>query len=111
MTDDTQILKNLVARLERLEKLLLPANQLTVSRGANKEKDYGGATGGIRFLADSGYFDKKRTFGEICWALEEKGYNYSRQAVQTPLNKLSSVKAGLLVALKEQGKKVYAKRK
>ena len=112
MSADDKILKNMVLRVEKLERVVFRSKRDAADvKPAGAKRNYAGATGGIRLLADSGYFDKKRTFGEVCKALETKGYDYSKQAVQTPLNSLSSVKSGLLVGLKEQGRKVYAKRK
>lgn len=112
MNADDKMLKSLISRVEKLERVVFsPKRDAPAPKPAGAKKNYAGATGGIRLLADSGYFDKRRTFGEVCKALESKGYHYSKQAVQTPLNLLSSVKNKLLVALKEQGRKVYAKRK
>lgn len=112
MSADDKILKSLISRVEKLERVVFcPKKVVPDEKPGGAKKNYAGATGGIRLLADSGYFDRKRTFGEVCKALESKGYHYSKQAVQTPLNLLSSVKSKLLVALKEQGRKVYAKRK
>jgi len=42
--------------------------------------------------------------------MQDNGYHYSRQAVQMPLTRLSTV-GGPLVALKDKGKNVYVKRK
>jgi len=42
--------------------------------------------------------------------MNSHGYHYSKQAIQTPLNRLS-LQNGRLVGLKEKGHKVYAKRK
>ncbi|MGO9398783.1 MAG: hypothetical protein ACLP19_13245 [Xanthobacteraceae bacterium] len=50
------------------------------------------------------------SFSEIEGELNKQGYHYSKQAIQTPLNCLSK-QSGPLVGLKEQGHKVYAKRK
>jgi hypothetical protein len=112
MSADDKILKSLISRVDKLERAVFrPQKAVADEKLGGAKKNYAGATGGIRLLADSGYFDKKRTFGEVCKALEDKGYVYSKQAVQTPLNLLSSVKSGLLVGLKERGRKVYAKRK
>jgi len=111
MSANDKVLGRVFSRLERLERAVFQSGRKSAHKTKADAKNYTGATGGIRLLADEGYFDKKRTFGEICKALESKGYNYSKQAVQTPLNTLSSVKNRLLVGLKEQGRKVYAKRK
>ena len=111
MTIDNTILKQIISRLEKLERTILLSRKKSPQAEGADDKKYSGATGGIRLLVGEGYFDKKRFFGEICKALESKGYHYSKQAVQTPLNSLSSTKKGPLVALREKGKKLYAKRK
>ncbi len=111
MTTDEKVLRNIMSRLEKLERAVFRSRKGTTSQADKDAKKYKGATGGIRLLADEGYFDKKRAFGDICKALESKGYHYTKQAVQTPLNNLSSSKKKILVALTEKGRKLYAKRK
>ena len=111
MTTDEKALRDIMSRLEKLERAVFRSGKVTTSKTGKDAKKYKGATGGIRLLADEGYFDKKHTFGDICKALENKGYHYTKQAVQTPLNNLSSPKKKLLVALTENGRKLYAKRK
>ena len=107
-TDITKVLKDLQSRVKALEDIVFTKRQKTVPK--KDSGDFKGATGGIRLLLSKGFFDRKRTFGEINEALASHNYHYSRQAVQTPLNKLS--KAGsLLVGFSEGGRKVYAKRK
>jgi len=111
MTTDEKALRDIMSRLERIEHAIFHSVNASASKTDKGAKKYKGATGGIRLLVDEGYFDIKRTFGEICKTLENKGYHYTKQAVQTPLNNLSSPKRKLLVALTEKGKKLYAKRK
>lgn len=111
MTTDEKVLKAIMSRLEKLERAVFRSRKVTTSKTDKDAKKYKGATGGIRLLVDEGYFDKKRTFGGICKALENKDYHYTKQAVQTPMNNLSSPKKKLLVALTEKGRKLYAKRK
>lgn len=111
MTTDEKVLKVIMSRLEKLERAVFRSGKNATTQPDKDAKKYKGATGGIRLLADEGYFDKKRTFGDICKALENKDYHYTKQAVQTPLNNLSSSKKKLLVALTEKGRKLYAKRK
>ena len=101
-------LKDIIKRIERLEKAVFVSNKPSLKKV--KADNFSGATGGLRLLVSEGFFDNKRSFGEIKTELSKKGYNYSRQAIQTPLNKLSK-NGGLLVGLEEKGKKAYAKRK
>lgn len=108
MTKDEKIIADLISRVEKLEREVF-ADKKIKSKSAGKE-NFQGATGGLRYLVSKGFFDRKRTFGEIKKALAGNNYHYSNQAVQTPLNNLSKA-GGLLVSLKEDGKKVYAKRK
>jgi hypothetical protein len=97
----------IIKRIERLEKAVFGTKDKPVSVIS---KQYKGATGGIRLLISNGFFDKKKNFGEIRKGLSDKDYTYGPQAIQTPLNKMSKP-GGLLVAFKESGKKIYAKRK
>ena len=71
---------------------------------------FDGATGGVRFLIAKGFFNSRRSFAEVEKAMQDNGYHYSKQAVQMPLGRLSTV-GGPLVALKNKGKNVYVKRK
>jgi len=106
--DIPKTLKDLQSRVKRLEDAVFSKRRKTVRK--SDTGDFKGATGGLRFLVSKGFFDRKRTFGEINEALASHGYHYSKQAVQTPLNTFS--KAGsLLVSFREGRRKVYAKRK
>ena len=106
-------IKDLVARLEALERAVFGVN---AKQGTKRKRavpqvdDFKGATGGLRLIISKGFFDSRRKFSEIEAELNKQGYHYSKQAIQTPLNRLS-VQTGPLVGLKEQGHKVYAKRK
>lgn len=111
MSIDEITLKKLISRIAKLESAVFGTRRKAKNAPRADAKNYKGATGGIRLLVDEGYFDKKRNFGDICKALESKGYHYTKQAVQTPLNNLSSTQGKLLVALTEHGRKLYAKRK
>jgi hypothetical protein len=106
--DINKTLKNLESRIEKLEQAVLGKRQRKSSKA--DASNFKGATGGLRLLATKGFFDRKRTFGEINEALASHGYHYSKQAVQTPLNTLSKP-GSLLVSFREGGRKVYAKRK
>lgn len=111
MATNEKLLRDIMSRLKKLERAVFRSEKGTTSRTDMDAKKYKGATGGIRLLVDEGYFDKKRAFADICKTLESKGYHYTKQAVQTPLNNLSTPKKKLLVALTEKGRKLYAKRK
>jgi hypothetical protein len=106
-----KILKDILKRLDKLEQVILPVklSKLRKNRGMSPEA-YKGATGGLRLLIREGFFNGKRLFKEIRSKLEDKGYHYSRQAVQGGLNNLSK-KAGPLVVLGEREGKKYARRK
>jgi len=106
--DIHKILTDLKTRIESLEEAVHAKPQ----KESNKTTadNFKGATGGIRLLATKGFFDRRRTFGEVNEALASHGYHYSRQAVQTPLNKLSRP-GSLLVSFRSEGRKVYARRK
>lgn len=108
MPKDEKTFADLVVRIEKLERAVF-TDKKTKLKFADKG-DFKGATGGLRLLVSKGFFDRKRNFGEIKKALAGQDYHYSNQAVQTPLNNLSKT-GGILVGLKEGGKKVYAKRK
>lgn len=103
-----RVVRDLQSRVEKLERAVFVKNRKLL--GNAEQQNFKGATGGLRLLMTKGFFDRKRTFREITGALADHHYHYSKQAVQTPLNKLSKP-GGPLVGFKEKGKKVYAKRK
>lgn len=107
---EDKAIAQLVARLEKLERVVFSGDKKSKRNSPDKPNKYKGATGGIRLLVDEGFLDNKRSFSEICKKLENKGYHYSKQAIQTPLNRLAK-KERVLVALTEKGKKIYVKRK
>ena len=108
---DEKILKNILSRLDKLERVVFTTKSLKPRKNREKSsEDYKGATGGIRLLITEGFFDNKRLFKEVRSKLTQKGYYYSRQAVQSGLNNLSK-KNGPLVVLEEKEGKKYAKRK
>jgi len=98
-------LADLLRRIDKLERAVFGVHKTKIVK-----PDFKGATGGLRLLLTKGFFDHRRLFAEIEKELLSHGYHYSKQAIQTPLNRLSAT-GGLLVALKEKGRKVYAKRK
>jgi hypothetical protein len=100
-----------LARIVALEQAVFGATPTTKSGSIKSTADaFKGATGGLRLLLSNGFFDRRRRFSEIEKELNGQGYHYSKQAIQTPLNRLS-LQSGPLVGLKEKGHKVYAKRK
>jgi len=101
-------LDSIERRLKRLEAAVFGKREHENSKA--QKPDYSGATGGVRFLISKGHFKKKLGLGEVIAALAENEYHYSKQAVHEALNRLAG-KGGLLVALKEGGKKLYVKRK
>lgn len=96
---------DLLRRVSKLERAVFGDRKAKVVKS-----DFKGASGGLRLLLSKGFFDRRRFFSEIEAELQKQGYHYSKQAIQTPLNRFST-SGGLLVGLKERGKKVYAKRK
>ena len=113
MKKQTPPTKELVARIEALERAVFGANTKPVAKAkatASPVGDFKGATGGLRLLVSKGFFDRRRKFSEIESELNKQGYHYSKQAIQTPLNRLSA-QSGPPVGLKQEGHKVYAKRK
>jgi hypothetical protein len=105
-------LEELLRRIEILERAVLKTasgKKPKASASPNAET-FDGATGGVRFLISKGFFDSRRSFAEVEKAMQDNGYHYSKQAVQMPLGRLSTV-GGPLVVLKTKGKNVYVKRK
>jgi hypothetical protein len=100
---------DLETRVAALEHAVFGSKPKRKTRAAAKET-FSGATGGLRLLVSNGYFNQRRRFSEIEKELNKQGYHYSKQAIQTPLNRMSRP-SGPLVGLKEQGHKAYAKRK
>ena len=87
-------LSDVLRRLEKLERAVF-ANH----KSKPVSRDFGGATGGLRLLMSKGFFDRRRFFSEIETELQKQGYHYSKQAIQTPLNRLSK-SGGPLVGLR-----------
>jgi hypothetical protein len=108
MDDKTQI-KEILTRLERLEKVVLTRAKEKIAVVAKKE-NFSGAKGGLLLLVSKGYFSQRRSATEVKSELMKNEYDYSIQVVQTALNRLAKGK-GELVAMKSEGKKVYVKRK
>ena len=102
-TEDT--LRGLLRRVEKLERAVFADRATKPSKTTFK-----GATGGLGLLLSKGFFDRRKFFSEIEAELQKEGYHYSKQAIQTPLNRLS-LSGRPLVGLRQKGKKVYAKRK
>lgn len=103
-----KLLKNLLARLERLEKAVFGSRKKNVPK--NKPEKFEGPKGGVLLLISKGILNKRRTAPEIKIELKKHDYDYRIQVVQTALNRLSKNK-GPLTAFLEDGKKIYIKRK
>ena len=106
--DQAKNIKEITTRLERLEKAVFSDKPTT--RLATKEKNFSGATGGIRLLISKKIFKKKQDLGSVKKHLESNNYYYSRQAIHEALKSLSKGR-GILTAIEEGGKKVYVERK
>jgi hypothetical protein len=95
-------------RLARLEAAVFGPKTVRTPTAA---RDAGsGPTAGLRMLIAQGFFKSKQNLAGTRAALEKHDYHYSVQAVDMALKRLSR-RDGPLVALKEAGKKAYAKRK
>lgn len=103
-----KILKNILARLERLEKVAFGSGKKNAP--GNKPEKFEGPKGGVLLLISKRVLNKRRTAPEIKIELKKYDYDYRIQVVQTALNRLSKNK-GPLTAFLEDGKKVYVKRK
>ena len=105
-------LEDLLRRVEALERAVLGGGKEKKAKVASSPKagNFGGATGGVRFIFSEGFFDRRQVFAAIEKKLQDNGYHYSKQAIHMALTRLSA-KGGPLVALKDKGKKVYVKRK
>ncbi len=103
--------KDIIARIEALEKAVFgPAAKAAKPAAAASDDQFKVSTGGLRLLVSNGFFNSRRKFSEIESELNRQGYHYSKQAIQTPLNRLSN-QSGPLVGLKQEGHKVYVRRK
>ena len=107
-------LKDILQRIEKLEKVVLAGSKGRASKKLLTEKEseekFTGPTGGIRLLATKGFFTAKRGLADVKNELEKNGYHYSIQAVQVGLSRLSKP-GGPLVSIREDKRKKYAKRK
>ena len=100
-------MKELLSRVQKLERVVFGDKKI---KAKAEPQEFKGATGGLRYLVSKGFFDRKRLFAEVEGELKKHEYHYSKQAIQTTLNNLSRA-GGPLVGFKENGKKVYARRK
>lgn len=99
--------KQLVSRVEKLEKVLLREPK-TKDLGTNEK--FSGASGGVRLLHSNGFFDQRRKLADVRTEMRKHGYDYSLQAVDAALARAS--KPGhILTTFREGGGKLYAKRK
>lgn len=102
-------LKNIESRLKRLEDAVFHKKRAS-HRTSGKVNNFGGPSGGLRYLFAKGFFSEKRYFANVRKALEKNGYHYSAQAAQMALTRLSK-SGGPLVTIRQNGKKVYVARK
>jgi hypothetical protein len=108
---DEKVLKDIVARLDKLEKYVFGEKTFKPSDSPKINKNqFTGPTGGIKFLITESFFREKRDFTSIRKELEKNSYYYSRQAVNEALKGLSK-SSGPLVILKEGVKKLYVERR
>ena len=113
MTNDD--IKQIFAKLEDHERRLSVLELGSSSKHKNmdqtiRQKNYSGATGGVRFLVKNLFFKIKRNQAIVREELSDKGYHYSSQAIYEAM-KILSKSGGPLVALSEKGRKVYVERK
>lgn len=97
------------SRLTRLEAAVFGKDEVKVELKKNEGK-FEGPSGGLKLLISRGAFGTKKALAATKKELEEAGYHYSLQAVNTALRRLAKP-GGPLVALKENGKNVYIIRK
>lgn len=103
-------LESIQERLEKLERVILSKDTTKQVGPTKKGREFSGITGGLRLLAAQNFLKRGRSLSEIREELRKREYHSSPQAVQTALNRLSKP-GGPIIAFKEKGKKVYAKRK
>jgi hypothetical protein len=105
---EKEAIKNIISRLAKLEKAVFGEKTGQIERAKNKK--FVGPIGGLRLSISKKFFDEKRGLNDTKNDLARNGYYYSIQAVQMALSRLSKA-GGPLVSFKENGKKVYVKRK
>lgn len=106
---DTQTLAKIESRLSRLERAVFGPKKTPITAARN-EKSAEGPSGGIRILISKSYFSKKRSVAEVRDALAKNDFHYRTSAIQTALNR-SSTRTGPLTATREDGRKLYVRRK
>ncbi|MFA6255030.1 MAG: hypothetical protein WC675_03285 [Patescibacteria group bacterium] len=99
--------KKIIIRLEKLEAVVFGDGK--TSKKIKKDSSFRGPKGGCQLILSKGFFNKKRAVDETKKELEKYDYYYSRDAIQTALNRMSK-NNGLLVSLKGKPK-MYVKRK
>jgi len=105
---DERTLKNLIRRLERLEKAVFEDKRKQAPK--QRGQAFTGPSGGVRLLISNGFFKTKRNLADVKKVLAKKDYHYGAAQVQTALNRLST-RTGPLAASTEGGKKLYVRRK
>ncbi len=109
MTMD-QDFEDLKKRVTKLEVAVFGTERKTVQSFDKQVKTPSGPSGGISILIDEGYFSQPRSTNDVKTKLEEKGYFYRREVIQTALNRLSTT-SGPLTHHKLNNTKVYVVRK
>jgi len=104
-----QQIQKLIKRIEKLEVVVFGSNKKSQKLCIKKTESFKGPKGGCQYIMARGFLNKKRSVNEVREELEDHDYHYSRQVVQTALNRMSKPR-GPLVSLK--GKlKMYVRRK
>jgi len=94
------LLKNHEERIALLEKTL--KRDKTIPEAKDKNSDYSGLVGGVRYLIDEKFFRTPRKFGEIVNKLKENGYHYDNSAVQKTVASYFMKRDRILTRFKEE---------
>lgn len=105
---DHSIIRDLIKRIEKLEKAVFSAKPR--ENTSKRRSEFTGPKGGVLKLIAEEFFKKRKTATETKSEMETYDYHYSIQAIQMALKRLSN-KDGPLVSFVESGKKVYVERK
>jgi len=97
-------------RIERLEQIIF--KQADTNKKIQLTSSASGPTAGIKFLKENGFFNppNRRVIKDIMSALLEQGKDYSPQAVNIALRRLSKGKKATLICHKEKTGNAYVAR-